>query len=126
MEAWQKVFHDGLVPLLTTEQLEVLREGILKDDPRLGQGFTTEPPPLRCVEEWSVEKTDLIGYCGWFTGLTTVGEIEEFFARTCFEIDQKVGEPAGCRWLLNWYDETPREEMRVKLLVELDLALSKR
>ena len=28
----------------------------------------------------------------------------------CYEVDQSMGEPAGCRWLLNWWDETPRPE----------------
>lgn len=126
MEAWQKVFREGLAPLLSTEQLEVLRQGLIMNDPRLGQGFTTEPPPLRCVKDWDVEKVDLIGYCGWFDGLRTVGEIEEFFARTCFKMDSLLGESAGCRWLLNWYDETPRQEMRERLLLEVNLALSSR
>jgi hypothetical protein len=52
--------------------------------------------------------------------------VEEFFARMCFEIDQRLGEPAGCRWFLNWFDETPREEMRQQLLAEVKRALAQR
>jgi hypothetical protein len=59
-------------------------------------------------------------------GLETVAEVEEFFARMCFEVDQRVGEPAGCRWFLNWFDETPREEMRAELLAEVERALLRR
>jgi hypothetical protein len=41
----------------------------------------------------------------------------------CYEIDQKLGEPAGCRWFLNWYDETSREQMRKELSAEVGIAL---
>ncbi len=44
----------------------------------------------------------------------------------CFEIDQRLGEPAGCRWFLNWFDETPRDAMRQDLLGEVNLALATR
>ena len=50
----------------------------------------------------------------------------EFFARMCFEVDQRLGEPAGCRWFLNWFDETPRDEMRRELLAEVNVALAER
>jgi hypothetical protein len=68
-----------------------------------------------------------VGYCGWKTeGLKTVGAVEDFFARACFAADQRLGEPAVCRWFLNWFDETPREEMRRVLLNELNHALTRR
>ena len=60
------------------------------------------------------------------TGLETVGEVEEFFARICFEADQRLGEPAACRWFLNWFDDTPRAEMRREMLAEIELALADR
>ena len=44
----------------------------------------------------------------------------------CFEIDQRFGEPTACRWFLNWFDETPREEMREQLLAEVQRALAQR
>ena len=37
-----------------------------------------------------------------------------------------LGEPAGCRWLLNWVDDTPREEMRGKLLGEVERSLGEK
>lgn len=52
--------------------------------------------------------------------------MEEYFARMCFEIDQRLGEPAGCRWFLNWYDETPRDEMIRLLLAEVNRSLTRR
>ncbi len=66
----------------------------------------------------------MIGYCGWVgDGLTTVAEVEEFFARTCYEVDQRLGEPAGVRWLLNWYDDTHRDTMRKELIYEVRKSL---
>jgi hypothetical protein len=127
MESWRKVWREGLVPLLSTEGLEALRQALVTDDSRLLQGATTTPPPLQCVQDWPVEGACALGYCGWQgDGLETVAEVEEFFARMCFEIDQRLGEPAGCRWFLNWFDETPRDEMRAHLLAEVSRAIARR
>ena len=107
--------------------LEALRHGLVMDDARLLQGATTTPPPLQCLQDWAVEGACALGYCGWQgEGLETVAEVEEFFARMCFEIDQRLGEPAGCRWFLNWFDETPRDEMRRLLLGEVNRAMAER
>jgi hypothetical protein len=127
MESWRKVWREGLEPLLSTGALEALRQGLLGDDARLVQGVTTTPTPLPAAEDWPVEAACALGYCGWQgEGLETVGEVEEFFARMCFEIDQRLGEPASCRWFLNWFDETPREEMRRELTAEVNRALAAR
>lgn len=127
MESWRNVWRKGVAPLLSVESLESLRQGLVNDDPRLLQGATTSPPPLQCVQDWPVEAACALGYCGWQgDGLETVAEVEEFFARMCFEIDQQMGEPAACRWFLNWFDDTPREEMRIELLVEVQKALAER
>ena len=125
MESWRKVWRDGVEPLLSTEGLEALRQALRSDDPRLVQGATTTPPPLQCVQDWPVEAACGLGYCGWQgDGLETVAEVEEFFARACFEADQRLGEPAACRNFLNWYDETPRDEMRRLLLAEVNRSLA--
>ena len=55
-----------------------------------------------------------------------VGQVEEHFARCCFEADQRLGEPAACRWFLNWFDDAPRTDMRRELLAEVELALADR
>ena len=71
-------------------------DALTGDDPRLTQGSTTTPPPLMCVQDWPVEAACALGYCGWQGDeLETVGEVEEFFARMCFEADQRLGEPAA-------------------------------
>jgi hypothetical protein len=127
MDSWQKVWREGLAPLVSTAGLEALRTALVNDDARLLQGATTTPPPLQCVQDWPVEAACALGYCGWQgEGLESVAEVEEYFARLCFEVDQRLGEPAACRWFLNWFDETPRDEMRRLLLAEVQLTLGQR
>jgi hypothetical protein len=127
MDSWRKVWREGLAPQLSTEGLEALRRALAEDDPRLLQGATTTPPPLQCVQDWPIEAACVLGYCGWHgEGLETVAEVEEFFARLCFEADKVLGEPAACRWFLNWYDETPRAAMREQLLAEVSRSLTLR
>ena len=127
MESWRKTWRLGFVPVLSTAALEALRDALYADDPRLTQGSTTTPPPLMCVQDWPVEAACALGFCGWQgDDLETVGQVEEFFARACFEADQRLGEPAACRWFLNWFDDTPREEMVRELFREVELALEGR
>ena len=127
MESWRKVWREGLAPRLSTKALKALAHALEKDDPRLIQGATTTPPPLQCVQDWPVEGACALSFCGWQgEELGTVGEVEEFFARACFECDKLIGEPAGCRWFLNWFDETPRDEMRALLLPEVKRTLANR
>ena len=127
MNEWRRVWREGFAPGLTETELTALRDALRNDDPRLQQGSTTTPPPLVCVRDWPCEGACALGYCGWKgDGLDTVGEVEEFFAKCCFEADQRLGEPAACRWFLNWFDDTPRPEMRRELLAEVELALAER
>jgi len=127
MESWRKVWREGMAPQLSTAGLQALARGLIADDERLMQGSTTAPPPLQCMQECAVEGACGVGYCAWQgDGLKTVGEVEEFFARICFETDQHFGEPTACRWFLNWFDDTPRDEMRRLLLPEVQLALAQR
>ena len=127
MESWRMVWREGFAPVLSNAGLESLWQALRNDDPRLVQGATTAPPPLLSVCDWDCEGTCAIGFCGWKgEGLGTVGEVEEFFARICFEVDKRLGEPAGCRWFLNWFDDTPREEMRDELLTEVERAIRQR
>lgn len=125
-----KVWREGIAPQLSNEGLAMLKEFLAKDDPRLLQGATTTPPPLKCVEDWPVEAACLLGVCcvadqGGF-GTALVRNVEEQFARICFECDRLCGEPALCRYVLNWFDETPRDEMRRRLLAEVNFELSRR
>ena len=126
MESWRKVWREAIAELLPTKGLEALRDALVTDDKRLLQGATTEPPPLECVLDYPVEAACGISYAVWKDGLTTVRSVEEAFAGICYEIDQRLGEPAACRWFLNWFDETPRDEMRRLLLEEVERTLAER
>jgi hypothetical protein len=127
MESWRLVFRKGLEPVVSTAGLKALRQALLVDDRRLIQGATTVPPPLMCVSNWPVEAACLTAFPFWQgDGLETVAEVEEAFARACFEMDTRLGEPAACRFLLNTYDEWAREEMIANLLPEVERALAVR
>jgi hypothetical protein len=127
MESWKQVWRDGIAPILPTAGLEALATALETDDPRLVQGATTTPPPLLCVQDWPVEACCALGFCGWQgDGLSTVGQVEEFFAKCCFEIDERQDEHAACRWFLNWFDDTPRDRMRAELLPEVRRELERR
>lgn len=127
MELWRNVWRNGFAPNLSHPGLVALRDALRGDDRRLTQGSTTTPPPLLCVQDWPCEGACALGFCGWQgESLQTVGEVEEYFAKACFEADQRLGEPAACRHFLNWFDDTPRDEMRRELLAEVELALALR
>jgi hypothetical protein len=132
MESWQKVWREGFAPNLSTQGLQGLKIALELDEQRLLQGATTQPPPLMCVQDWPCEGADPIGFCGFCEHIAihnvtpSVGQVEEYFAQKCFECDQLLGEPAACRWFLNWWDDTPRDEVRLKLLEEVNLILTQR
>jgi hypothetical protein len=127
VEGWRKAWRDGIAPQLSQAGLEALHRALETDDACLLQGATTSPPPLQCVQERPVEAACVLGYCGWKgEGLISVAEVEEFFAHACFGADQRLGEPAACRWFLNWFDDTPREDMRRQLLFEVKRTLAQR
>jgi hypothetical protein len=127
MESWRKVWREGVAPALSDAHLAALKGGLEDDDGRLLQGATCHPTPLLVLRDYLCEAACAIGYCGWQGDrLSTVGEVEEFFARMCLEIDQRLGEPAACRWFLNWIDETPRGKMRRELLAEVALEIDGR
>lgn len=124
LEAWKHAWRLGFAPQFSRAQLLALRDALAKDDDRLLQDATTEPPPVAFLLGWPVVRACAVGYCGWRGGhLETVQEVSDFFAAACARCDQLLGEPAGCRWFLNWFDETPREEMIAQLLPEVEAAL---
>jgi hypothetical protein len=127
MENWRRVWRDGIAPQLSREGLESLRDALLRDDGSILQGATTRPPPLQCVQDWEVEAACALSWVGWkVLGLSTVGEVEEWFARSCLEADRRLNESVGIHYFLNWFDETPREEMRKLLSEEITNNLSER
>ncbi len=127
MESWRMIWREAAAALFSTAGLEALATALVGDDPRLLQGATTTPTPLQCTADWPMEAGDLFAFAAWQgDGLETVEECEEYFARCCYEIDQKIGEPAACRHLLNFWDESPRDEVRRLLLPEVRRILAQR
>lgn len=131
MESWRMVWRiavelraedgDYRIP---TAGLEALADALARDAPEVFQGATVMPPPVQGVDDWPVERACAWAYAGWKgLGLDTVAALEEWWAGLCWELDQRLGEPAACRWFLNWFDETPREQMRRQLLGEVERAI---
>jgi hypothetical protein len=82
---------------------------------------------MEAVQEWPVEQACALDFAAWLgLGLVTVAQVEEAFALVCANADERLGEPAGCRWFLNWYDDAPRDQMRRELLAEVNASLAER
>jgi hypothetical protein len=125
---WKKVFR-VMTKELSAQQLEFLKKALDDDDPRLLQGSTCYPPELLgsdIMGKLECEGACLIGYAGWKSGIRTIEGVSEFFRKICNAIDSQFNEPAYCRYLLNWYDESPRDEMRRDVLAEIAIVLSAR
>jgi hypothetical protein len=127
MRTWQWVWREGIAPSLSTAALEALAQALERGDRGLVQWTVTFPPSLQALSDHPVEATCAVGYCGWRgEGLKTVAEVQDYYTRVCFEAGQRLGEPAACRWFLNWCDDTPRAEMCRLLLAEVRETLSRR
>lgn len=125
LPAWVRAWRTGFAPQYSLAALLSLREGLATDAADLMQGATCSPPPLHCFHSCPVEGADAVTYGPWKgDGLDTVGEVEDRFAHLCQRADEVLGEPAGCRWFLNWADDTPRETFRRELLAEVEREIS--
>ena len=118
MESWRLVWRDGFVPVISTAGLESPAGCVAGRRSAAHAGQHHHPAPASCACRTGRSKPPVPSAtaAGRAIDLDTVGEVEEFFARVCFEADQRLGEPAACRWFLNWFDDTPRDEMRRELL----------
>jgi len=114
--SWEKTWRDGFTKVLPEAGIALLRQALITDDKRLIQGGTTNPPLLMCVQDFAMCAGCAITLAAVGRYDCTVGEAEEAFAKACSEADEKLDEPAACRWFLNWFDDTPRDEMRRELL----------
>lgn len=125
--ACRNVWRNGFVPVLSDVELLALAEGLQANDPRIIQSATTEPSPLFALLDWPCEGACALGYAGWRgNGLALVDEVNQFFSAKCFEADRKLGEPAACRYFLDWYDSATRDVMRSELLQEINIAIDSR
>ena len=126
---WQQVWREGITPLLSTQELELLAKALGTGDARLIAGAVTMPPPLNVCKEWPVEACCPIGFpfafklCG---EPLTVGEVAQKFARVCVEADSVFGEPGAVRHFITWWDSTPLDEARRALLREVKAEVTDR
>lgn len=121
MSPWQRVWRFGIAPLLTPAGLAALRDALESDDPRLIQGSTTEPMPVPLFAHEPVEGACAVAFSLWRGNATErVGTLHRAFRSLCASADDLLDEPLGTMVFLNWFDETPRAEMRRELLAEID------
>ena len=127
MERWRKVWRDGILPQTSLAALQALHRALVEDDQRLLQGATTSPPALDVLADCEVEGACAVCFCAWQgDGRRTIGEVVAEFDRVCRAADALLGEPAVCRWFLDWFDLTPRAELRRELRREVERALADR
>lgn len=143
MEAWRATWRNGVAPCLTLEQLIALHDALASDDVRLIQGRTSypptiEPPFANDANGQPIEAACVLGYCaaislggfsdsGANTSAAKVLDVGHAFSQLCWRIDEEMlKDTAGCRWFLNWFDETPREQMRRVLLPEVQQVIDAR
>lgn len=118
MEAWRKAWR-AIASHLPDKGIRALMTALETGDERLIRGGTTCPPPLQCVNDWPCEGACAVGFAFWQAHDLNIGEVEQEFARVCFHADQDLGEPAGCRHFLNWWDSGSETARRADLLAEL-------
>ncbi|MBI3409231.1 MAG: hypothetical protein HY040_12865 [Planctomycetes bacterium] len=124
MEHWRRTWREGIGPMLSRSGLEALRMALMRDDAQLVQNATTCPPALAVFADACVEAACAVGFCAWKgDNLATVAEVSAYFAQTCTAADDALGEPSACRHFLNWFDQTPRSEVRRLLLQEVNRLL---
>jgi hypothetical protein len=127
IEPWRRIWREGIAPLLSDKSLEALRQALENDDPRLIQGKTMVPPYWKSRQNAPVEAAGALAYCGWQgEGLETIGAVESFFLQLCIDIGLRLDEPMVSKCFIDWYDETPREQMRKQLLDEVHRELLQR
>ena len=124
MTTWLEGWRNGIAPLMTKDGLEALREALRRDDRRLAQGVISLPIALDDADRAPVEAACAVGFCLWHGGgLDRVGRLKTQFARICATANDLLGSPCAVVAFLNWFDETPREQMRFQLLDEVERAL---
>lgn len=118
METWRRAWREGVVPQTSTRGLIALANGLADNDKRLMQGISIR------VRGSSIKSACALAYIGWQgEGLESVAEVMGFFWNIYFSIDLRLDRTVRCRHFLEWFDETPRKEMRYEMIKEVELAL---
>jgi hypothetical protein len=129
-ESWRRTWRVGIAPLLSTDGLEALERALATDDPCLIQQNTLRPAYGDESDESddpAVYKACAIALCGWRgDGKKHRGELLGWFAAMLKRVEEAMGEPRAAVHFLEWYDVTPRQEMRRQLLPEVRRELDRR
>ncbi len=127
MESWKTVWREGFAPGMSDAHLLALRAGLTADDPRITQGSTVTPPPVVICQDMPAECACPLAFSGWQGDrLETVMQVEEFFAKQCYDADIRCGEQAACRYFINWFDDGARGDVFPALLAEVELEMTRR
>jgi hypothetical protein len=126
IEAWRKIWREGLVPQLSTDGLQGLLDALKRNDSRIITGATTEPPAFSAASNLPIERCDPIIWAmldGHGPAACTVGLMDEAFARLAIRCSELCGMPRAIGTLLCWIDDQDRETWRTELMREIHLAL---
>lgn len=127
MEAWKKCLREGFFPDMPTEGLVAALDALDRRDPALIQCLTAASNDITPEGEGRVCGACFVAYVYWRgEGLETNRQVQEAFARACLGADERLGEKAGCRYFLNKYDESVRNDFFPVLAVEVSLELYRR
>ncbi len=136
LEVWQIVWRKGLAPNLPTKGLEALREALINDSRELIQKdtlvTTSEIPGTGYPNERMVACCGL-AYPFWKGGVDkrplAIRRYFDDIAVKCnnvFEENTNWKFPNATDNFISWFDNTDRDEMRKKLLPEVELELERR
>jgi hypothetical protein len=126
VEAWRKIWREGVVPQLSTEGLQSLLDALRRDDCRIITGSTTIPPAFSAASNLPIEQCDPVIFAmldGHSPYSCTVGLMDEAFARLAIRCSELCGFPRAIGTFLCWVDEQDRETWRMELMREVNLAL---
>ena len=112
IEAWRKVWRQGIVPQLTLGGLKGLLRALEQDSSRLITGATTSPPPLQCMANEPVRACCPLCLAlldGNQPHAISVGMLEERFAMACYDAPPALRHGVAPRELLEikWTREEP-------------------
>lgn len=113
MERWRKAWRE-IAARLPAGGLRELLAALHTNNPELVQGMTgvpRSPGDSTCIGGCA------ISFCGWKTGaFKTINGAYEYLARATYGVRHSNA-------FLDWFDLSPRAEMLVELLPEVELAL---
>ena len=127
------VMRRAWLPLLSTDQIELLRAACEAQTEELIQGHTTQPEPCDLSEiRCECVGACLIAFPLWKTlGLHDVDAVECAFATHCDLMNKRYHqlvpeETHANRHIMNWYDATPLSQSLPLMVAELTRELEER